>query len=93
MRVHFYATFRDIVGGKFIDLDLADGVTVQQLLDRVLSLHPALRSEMLDERGELSQHVHIFVNGRGAVFLEQGLATTLSAADDRVDFFPAVAGG
>lgn len=93
MRVHFYATFRDIVGGKYIDLDLADGTTVQQLLDRVLSLHPGLRREMLDEAGRLSQHVHIFVNGRGCVFLELGLDTPLSPGDDRVDFFPAVAGG
>jgi MoaD family protein len=93
MRVYFYATFRDIVGGKYIDLDLEDGVTVQQLLDRVLALHPTLRGEMLDEAGQLSQHVHIFVNGRGCVFLEQGLDTPLSKRDDRVDFFPAVAGG
>jgi MoaD family protein len=93
MRVYFYATFRDIVGGKYIDLDIEDGVTVQQLLDRVLSLHPGLRDAMLDEAGELSQHVHIFVNGRGCVFLEQGLATPLSNRHDRIDFFPAVAGG
>ncbi|MBW2391267.1 MAG: MoaD family protein [Deltaproteobacteria bacterium] len=93
MRVYFYATFRDIVGGKFIDLDLEDGVTVQKLLDRVLFLHPGLRGEMLDEAGQLSQHVHIFVNGRGCVFLEQGLDTPLSTRDDRIDFFPAVAGG
>lgn len=93
MRVYFYATFRDIVGGKFIDLDLADGVSVQQVLDRVLSLHPGLQPEMLDAAGQLSRHVHIFVNGRGCVFLEQGLATPISERDDRIDFFPAVAGG
>ncbi len=93
MRVYFYATFRDIVGGKYIDLDLEDGATVQKLLDRVLSLHPGLKGQMLDEVGQLSQHVHIFVNGRGCVFLEQGLATPLSQRDDRIDFFPAVAGG
>jgi molybdopterin synthase sulfur carrier subunit len=93
MRVYFYATFRDIVGSKFIDLDLSDGVTVQQLLDQVLAQYPAMRSEMLDEAGQLSQHVHIFVNGRGCVFLEQGLATPISERNDRVDFFPAVAGG
>ena len=93
MRVYFYATFRDIVGSKFIDLDLPDGVTVQQMLDQVLAQYPAMRSEMLDEAGQLSQHVHIFVNGRGCVFLEKGLATPISERNDRVDFFPAVAGG
>ncbi len=93
MRVHFYATLREIVGGKYIDLDLADGTSVQRLLDRVLSDHPGLRGVMLDEAGLLSQHVHLFVNGRGCVFLERGLDTPLSARHDRVDFFPAVAGG
>jgi MoaD family protein len=93
MRVHFYATFRDIVGGKYIDLDLADGTTVQQLLDRVLLDHPGLRSEMLDEAGLLSRHVQLFVNGRSCVFLDQGLDTALAARHDRIDFFPAVAGG
>ena len=34
MRVHFYATFRDVVGHKHIDLELPDGTTVQHLLDR-----------------------------------------------------------
>ena len=93
MRVYFYATFRDIVGCKHIDLELADGTTVQRLLDRVLVDHPGLCSEMLDTDGALSKHVHIFVNGRGCVFLDRGLETPLSARDDRIDFFPAVSGG
>ncbi len=93
MRVHFYATFREVVGEKHIDLDLADGATVQQLLDQVLLDHPGLRNKMLDEEGLLSHHVHIFINGRSSQFLDQGLATPLSARDDRIDFFPAVAGG
>ncbi len=93
MRVYFYATFREIVGSKHIDLVLADGITVKQLLDRVLLEHPGLRPEMLDAAGALSKHVHIFVNGRGCVFLDRGLDTPVSASDDRIDFFPAVAGG
>ena len=93
MRVYFYATFRDIVGGKHLDLDLPDGSSVRQLLDRVLLEHPALRSEILDAAGNLSRHAHIFINGRGCVFLERGLDTALSLRDDRVEFFPAIAGG
>lgn len=93
MQVNFYATFREIVGSKSIELELADGTSVQGLLDRVLLDHPGLRGEMLDEGGNLSKHVHIFVNGRGCIYLEQGLETPLSAQDDRIDFFPAVAGG
>lgn len=48
---------------------------------------------MLDEQGALSKHVHIFVNGRGCVFLDDALETQLDIASDRIDFFPAVAGG
>lgn len=93
MQIYFYATFREIVGGKSIEVDVAAGTTVQGLLDRVLALHPDLKAQMLDAEGGLSQHVHIFVNGRGCIFLERGIDTPLSVDDDRVDFFPAVAGG
>ncbi len=93
MRVHFYAMFREVIGEKCIEVDLADGATVQQLLDRIFLECPGLRTEMLDEDGLLSHHVHIFVNGRSSRFLDRGLATPLRARDDRIDFFPAVAGG
>ncbi len=93
MRIHFYATFRDIVGAKHLELDLPDGIAVQEILDRVLIEVPDLRSELLDERGVLSRHVHIFVNGRSSVFLDKGLETQISTREDRIDFFPAVAGG
>ena len=93
MHVHFFATFREIVGHKQVEVAVPDGTTVQQLLDRVLVDFPGLRREMLDEHGALSKHVHIFINGRGCVYLERGLDTPLSAHDDRIDFFPAVAGG
>ncbi|MFT5441196.1 MAG: molybdopterin converting factor small subunit [Myxococcota bacterium] len=66
---------------------------MQQLLDHVLSVLPSLRSEMLDEQGQLSKHVHIFVNGRGSIFLDDALETKIDMASDRIDFFPAVAGG
>ena len=45
-----------------------------------------------DMRNTLFGHVHVFVNGRDAPYLDRKLATTLEQSDT-VDVFPAVAGG
>lgn len=92
MHINFYATLRPIVGTKTIDLPLAEGITVQQLLEEVIERYPALYKELFDDQGELYGHVHVFINGRDAPFLDNALETKL-ALSDTVDIFPAVAGG
>ena len=92
MNVNFYATLRQIAGGKTIEIPLPDGGTVQQLLDAVVERFPEMREELLDPAGGLYPHVHLFVNGRDAPHLEQAMETPLGDAD-KIDLFPAVAGG
>lgn len=92
MKVSFYATLRQIVGGKEVMLPDNRGYTVQQLLDALLVRFPALRRELLDEQGRLYAHVHIFVNSRDASFLENGMDTLLDPGDT-IGIFPAVGGG
>ncbi len=92
MQVGFYATLRPIVGGKSVEVPLPPGATVQDLVDRVVARWPALEEALLDEHGALSRHVHVFVDGRGAGYLPDGLATRLEP-HHKVDIFPAVAGG
>jgi molybdopterin synthase sulfur carrier subunit len=92
MKVKFYATLRKIVGAKMIDVSLEEGATVRNLIDEITRRYPALRSEMLDEQGNLYGHVHVFVNGRDAPFLEGGLDSVISP-NDEVGIFPAVGGG
>lgn len=92
MIVKFYATLRQIVGGKSVDFSLPAGTTVQQLLDEMIKRYPPIRHELLDEDGQLYPHVHFFINGRDAPYLEDGLQTILSP-DDLVTVFPAVGGG
>ena len=92
MKVNFYATYRPIVGGKTIDLDVDHGITVQQLVEAIVARFPAMRREMLDEKGELYSHVHIFVNGRDASYLEKGMETVIQA-EDTLNIFPPVGGG
>ncbi len=92
MKVNFFATLRQIVGGKTVEFPLEEGATVKQLLDEMIQKYPQLASELLDEQGKLYGHVHIFVNGRDSPFLEDGIDTVLKP-DDNVSVFPAVGGG
>ena len=92
MRVNFYATLRQIVGGKTVELSLSTGATVQQLLSEILNRYPEMGKELLDEHGNMYGHVHIFINGRDVQFLQDYLDSLISL-DDRIDIFPAVGGG
>jgi molybdopterin converting factor small subunit len=65
---------------------------VRQLLGEILRLYPALRRELLNDKGELYGHVHIIVNGRDVPYLQDQMETVL-AADDVISVFPAVGGG
>lgn len=92
MVIGFFATLRPIVGGKTIEVGLPDGTTVAELVAHLVASIPGLGEAILDETGQLSRRVHVFIEGRSAVYLDEGLATQLSASQ-RVDIFPAVAGG
>lgn len=92
MKVNFYATLRTIVGAKSVEFQLPPGGTIQDLLDEMIARFPALKTELLNEHGELYNHVHLFVNGRDASFLDNGMNTSLHP-DDLLGLFPAVGGG
>ena len=92
MRVKVYATIRPIVGGRHIDLDIEEGATVRELVARMIERWPDLAAMMLDDDGELSGRVHVFVDGRSSRHLPAGSDTQLFASNE-VDVFPAVAGG
>lgn len=92
MRVNFYATLRQIVGKKTVEIDLPVGSTAVQLVEAVLDEFPRMRPELLDENGDLHGHIHIFVNGRDAPYLENKLDTVIKPTD-KIDIFPPVGGG
>ena len=92
MRVDFYATLRQIVGTKTVDFPLPDGSTIGHLLEEVFIRYPAMRSELLDDEGQLLGHVHVLVNGRDVPYLENTLNSVIHI-DDTISIFPAVGGG
>lgn len=92
MKVNFYATLRDVVGQKTVDIDLPENATVKQLLDAILEYYPLLRDKLLDEDGHLWGFIHVFINGRDTPFLKDELRTVIHP-EDTISIFPAVGGG
>jgi molybdopterin synthase sulfur carrier subunit len=92
MIVNFYATLRDIAGGKTIEFDVNHGVTAQELLDAIIKRFPLIEKELLNEDGEMYGHVHFFINGRDVQFTDDQFQTKIMP-EDTVNIFPAVGGG
>ncbi|HFE67565.1 MAG TPA: MoaD/ThiS family protein [Chloroflexi bacterium] len=92
MKVNFYATLRPIVGQKTVELPIENGATVQDVLETIVEKYPDMRQELMDENGQLLGHVHLFINGRDALYLENMMQTKIKPTD-KIDVFPAVGGG
>ena len=92
VRVRFYAAFREVVGGKQADVEVAEGRTLGDLLDAIVTRWPELREHLLNDDGSFSKRANLFVDGRALRFLPDGLATPLTA-EQEIDCFQAVAGG
>jgi molybdopterin synthase sulfur carrier subunit len=92
MKVNFFATLRDIAGGKSVEFELDQGVTAQDLLEAIMVRFPPMRKELMNEEGKMYGHVHFFINGRDVQFLEDDFQTKITQGDT-VNVFPAVGGG
>jgi sulfur-carrier protein len=92
MKVNFYATLREIVGQKTIEIDIPSASTIGYLVQQMVQQFPNLGPALIDADGQLRRHVHVFVNGRDVPFLEKQMDTVL-AAEDVISVFPAVGGG
>ena len=92
MNVRFHATLRQAVGGRHVEVDWNDGLTVWGFVTQMVERYPALGPQLLDNDGKLARHVHVMVNGRDAPYLEHGMETSLRETD-KIDVFPPVGGG
>jgi sulfur-carrier protein len=75
-------------GAKELD---ADGSTVEEVLQALAAEHPATRSQLFSEEGELNRYVNVYLNDEDVRVLD-GLGTSVSAQDTLV-ILPAMAGG
>lgn len=92
MKVNFFATLRDIAGGKTIDIPIEHGSTAKEVLDAIIERFPPMKKELLNAEGRMYGHVHFFINGRDVQFMENEFQTRITAGDV-INVFPAVGGG
>jgi molybdopterin synthase sulfur carrier subunit len=88
--IKFFATFREIIGKKEMDVEYREGMTVGDLLQELCADSEAMQKACF-ENGELRDYVKLLVNGHNIQFLK-GLDTVLQDGDV-VAIFPPVAGG
>ncbi len=91
MEIMVYATLRDIVGGKSVRLEDVSEITVGQMIERLFTQYPAMKSELLNGNGEMHSAFHILINGRDARYLDG--PETVVTTKDQVRIFPPVGGG
>lgn len=92
MKINFYATLRDIAGGKTVEIPLEHGTTAKEVLEAIITRFPEMKKELLHADGRLYGHVHFFINGRDVQFTDDDLGTII-LPDDEINVFPAVGGG
>lgn len=77
-RVEFTPNLRRHLDVPAVDVEAQ---TVREALDRVFADHPRLRGYIVDERGELRQHVVVFIDGQ-TVEDRRGLSDPLGPSSE-----------
>ena len=93
MTVHFWipGPLRSMSGGRSqVDVETSGGM-LQDALEALFTAHPGLRDRVLTERGEIRQHVNVFV-GKTEARSTGGLATPLADGME-ISILPAISGG
>ena len=95
MKVKFFATFRDMVNLKELEMDIpltkSKSPTIKMLLDDIIEKYPLLQTEIYNDDGTVRKMTHILVNGRNIIHLD-GLQTRIKSSDE-VALIPPVGGG
>ena len=93
MTVHFWipGPLTTLTGGRnHLDLEISGG-TLQHALAALFVAHPGIRDRVLTERGEIREHVTVFV-GKSEAHSTGGLATPLAEGIE-ISIIPAISGG
>ena len=88
--VYLSGHLKSFTGGETEVALESDFDSVQSALDTLWKRHPALRDRVLNEQGEIRQHVNVFV-GSDDVKRLKGLETKVNSGE--IHIFNAVSGG
>jgi len=92
MHWRLFATLAETAGETEVPVDPGTDATVGDALDALLAARPDLESEVLDEDGDLYDHVRLLHEGRDPFTEADGLDTAVAKGDE-LALFPPVSGG
>jgi molybdopterin synthase sulfur carrier subunit len=92
MQWKLFADLAEVAGDKRVTVEVESGATVTDALAALLEARPALETRVLDDDGELADHINILQNGENVFATGQGLQTHIDQ-DDELAMFPPVSGG
>lgn len=87
MKWKLFADLAEVAGDREVSVDVADDATVGDALNALLDARPALRDRVLDDEGDLRDHVNLLRNGDDATLDDD------AAPGDELALFPPVSGG
>ena len=93
MTVHVWipGPLRFMAGGRSqVEVETSGG-TLQDALETLFAAHPGIRDRVFTERGEIREHVNVWV-GKSDARLTGGLATPLADGIE-IWIIPAISGG
>ena len=92
MEWKLFADLAEVAGDRHVAVDVDEGATVRDAFDALLDARPALRDRVLDEDGDLREHINLLCNGANVFAEADGWTTELDDGDE-LALFPPVSGG
>ena len=92
MEWRLFANLAEAAGTKRATVEAGPGDTFGDALEALLEAYPDLEPEVLDENGELQDHVRVLRNDENPFVAGDGFETELEEGDD-LAMFPPVSGG
>lgn len=92
MEWRLFANLAEAAGTKRAEVDVETGETLGDAFEQLLETHPELESLVLDEGGELQEHIRLLRNQTDPFEADDGFETELAAGDE-LALFPPVSGG
>jgi molybdopterin synthase sulfur carrier subunit len=92
MEWRLFANLGEAAGSKRVEVEAGPGDTFGDAFEQLLAAHPELEAEVLDDDGELRDHIRVLRNDHNPFVKDDGFETELEAGDE-LALFPPVSGG
>jgi len=92
MHWKLFATLAETAGGREVAVDVDGDTTVGDAFEALLAANPELEAEVLDEDGDLYDHVRLLHEGEDPFAQAEGFETPVAEGDE-LALFPPVSGG